>query len=116
MFNIANIKNEIAKKKGYNPYFATTIQSVQVLTDHDTFPYPRYFRGVPTSFVPIIAEREAGWRPRRDECYKPCKDSYHTEMPNLCFQSACSTFRPCILPEKEDLTSIYNGVSNVKYR
>ena len=116
MFNIANIHNEIAKKKESNPYFATTHQAVQVLTDYDTFPYPRYFRGIPTSSVPIIAEREAGWRPRRDECYKnqdkPCK-SLH---PNLCFQAACSTVRPCVLKEKEDLKLIDNGVCNVKYR
>ena len=116
MFNIANIHNEIAKKKCSNPYFATTRQAVQVLTDHDTFPYPRYFRGVPTSSVPIIAEREAGWRPRQDACYRNQDIPLESPKPRLCFQAACSTFRPCIIPENEKLNSVYNGACNVKYR
>ena len=45
--NVNNVRVQIAKKKGYNPYLATTEQAVQVLTDYDTFPYPRYFRGIP---------------------------------------------------------------------
>lgn len=68
--NINNIQEQIKNKKNPNPYFATTKQAKGVITDHDTFPYPRYFRGKPSSSVPIIAEREAGWRPRHDDAYK----------------------------------------------
>jgi hypothetical protein len=69
--NVNNIKKQIENKKKSDPYFATTKQSKSVITDYDTFPYPRYFRGNPESSLPIIAEREAGWRPRHDDAYQP---------------------------------------------
>ena len=68
--NVKNIHEQIQKKKQSNPYFATTKQSKSVITDYDTFPYPRYFRGKAESSSPIVAEREAGWRPRHDDAYK----------------------------------------------
>ena len=68
--NVKNIHDQIQKKKQSNPYFATTKQSKSVITDYDTFPYPRYFRGKAESSLPIVAEREAGWRPRHDDAYK----------------------------------------------
>jgi hypothetical protein len=96
--NIRNVREQIARKKGYNPYYATTNQSTQVLTDYDTFPYPRYFRGVPTSSAPIVAEREAGWRPRHDNCYKVLEPMMkERNYPNHCFSAACSTVFPCYL-------------------
>jgi hypothetical protein len=96
--NVKNIRQQIARKKESTPYHATVTQSVQVLTDYDTFPYPRYYRGVPDSTVPIIAEREAGWRPRHDTCYsvvEPNDVPLYPEYPNNCFQAACSTVFPC---------------------
>ena len=96
--NVKNIREQIARKKGSNPYHATVTQSVQVLTDYDTFPYPRYYRGVPDSTVPIVAEREAGWRPRHDTCYsvvEPNDVPLYPAYPNNCFQAACSIVFPC---------------------
>ena len=63
-YNENSIQQEINRKKHSSPYFATIKQAQQVITDYDVFPYPRYFRGQYNASFPIIAEREAGWRPR----------------------------------------------------
>lgn len=100
--NITNIRHEIEKKKSSFPYFATSAESISVITDHDSFPYPRWYRGVPTSSNPIISEREAGWRQRNDNCYKisnvNCKKQPY---PQHCFSSGCSVVFPCV-PHKLD--------------
>ena len=67
--NVNNLQDQINIKKGPVPYFSTIQTNTNVLTDYDTFPYTRYFRGVAESTVPIVAEREAGWRPRNEDCY-----------------------------------------------
>lgn len=38
-------------------------------TDMDTFPYPRFYRGVYDNSEAIVFNREAGWHPREDACY-----------------------------------------------
>ena len=68
--NVKNIREQIKRKKQSTPYYATTKQATSVITDYDTFPYPRYFRGVAEMSEPIVAEREAGWRPRHDDSYE----------------------------------------------
>uniref|UniRef100_A0A6C0LZE6 Uncharacterized protein n=1 Tax=viral metagenome TaxID=1070528 RepID=A0A6C0LZE6_9ZZZZ len=122
--NVNSVRKQIELKKGSDPYHATMSQSVQVLTDHDTFPYPRYFRGVPDSNVPIVAEREAGWRPRNDSCYSvntPNLPQYPS-YPNNCFQSACSTVFPCYpqyaskYADLEAMHLVLNNKCIVQYR
>lgn len=96
--NVQNVRVQIAKKKGYDPYLATVNQAGQVLTDYDTFPYPRWFRGIPRSSDPVVAEREAGWRPRHDSCYRvlePNVDEHKLNYPNHCFETSCSVTFPC---------------------
>jgi hypothetical protein len=68
--NTSEISQQIRRKKESTPYFATTKEAVSVITDYDTFPYPRYFKGEYDNYLPIVAEREAGWRPRHDDAYK----------------------------------------------
>ena len=123
--NVDNVRRQIQLKKGSKPYHATMTQAVQVLTDYDTFPYPRYFRGVPDSNAPIVAEREAGWRQRRDSCYQvkePIGLPQYPPYPNNCFQTACSTVFPCY-PEYSsryaDLDAMHLVLNNkciVQYR
>jgi hypothetical protein len=124
--NIQNVREQIAKKLNYSPYIATIENASDVLTDYDTFPYNRYFRGVYDSFLPVVAEREAGWRPRNDSCYKLNESPYchlnHVPYPNHCFESACSTVYPCY-PEylqkdadKNALNVILNKSCILQYR
>ena len=123
--NVKNVREQIALKKGSNPYHATVTQSVQVLTDYDTFPSPRYYRGVPDSTVPIVAEREAGWRPRHDSCYdvvQPNGMELYPQYPNNCFQTACSTTYPCYpqyasrYSDLDAMNLILNNKCIVQYR
>jgi hypothetical protein len=123
-YNITNIRNQIEAKKASTPYYSTIHQVQGVITDYDTFPYPRYFRGVAESSDPIVAEREAGWRPRHDSCYRvtepPGVD--HPLPPNNCFQAPCSTVYPCYpeyltkYSDKESLDLILNKTCIVQYR
>ena len=69
--NTLTIRQQIARKNGSEPHHVTVEHSGSVITDYDSFPYNRWFRGVARSRVPIVAEREAGWRPRQDACYEP---------------------------------------------
>jgi len=120
--NVDYIREQIMRKKSDNPYHATKNMAVQVLTDYDTFPYPRYWRGIPTSQYPVIAEREAGWRPRFDNCYKMTDPIQDTPYAKLCFQSSCSTIYPCFTPydrvsnEREILNKEINNNCVVQYR
>ena len=122
--NVANVRAQILRKELSTPYHATVEQAGGVLTDYDTFPYPRWFRGVYYSKDPIVAEREAGWRPRHDNCYKvmiPPNDGI-IPYPNHCFESACSTVFPCYpeqlakYTDKEFLDVMLNKACTVQYR
>lgn len=122
--NVKNIREQIERKKQSEPYYSTVKQAKEVLTDYDTLPYPRWFRGVPTSSIPIVAEREAGWRPRHDDCYNavvPCEDTDLPE-PNICFEPACSTVYPCIPKfsqrniEDRERAIVHNRSCIVQYR
>jgi hypothetical protein len=101
--NVDAIRYQIGYKLNYNvPYYATRNTTGSVITDMDQFPYKRYFRGVYYEDTPTIFEREAGWRPRHDECYTDlvvptiCK-------PNYCWEYPCSTCVRCKgkAPEKD---------------
>lgn len=93
--NISKVQSYIAMKKQSTPYYATSEEASNIVTDYDSFPYTRWFRGVYNSERPIIAEREAGWRVRNDSCYdyKPNKDK--SQNPDHCFEYPCSTVFPC---------------------
>jgi hypothetical protein len=121
--NIENIRSQIIEKKGYKPYFADINTGSSILTDYDHFPYTRWWRGIPQSDQPVVAEREAGWRPLNNECYYPQKDNKKERLNNLyCFEAACSTVYPCH-PEylakhsdKELLNIMLNNNCVVSYR
>lgn len=120
--NVNHVREQIAKKSGFLPYLATKKEASNILTDYDVFPYPRYFRGVPTSSVPIVAEREAGWRPRHDDCYKVLQPPSEPSYPNHCYQAPCSTTYPCYpeylakYADRELLNTILNKACTVQYR
>lgn len=117
--NIAKVKDQIERKKAFCPYIATVEHSNQILTDYDVFPYTRFFRGQPLSTEPIAAEREAGWMLRDDKYYKASliSEVSKPQPPNHCFQSACSTIRPCHpKPDRTELHEVYNKSCNVSFR
>lgn len=89
--NNSIIQNKIRQKNGHCPLFVNKT----ILTDYDHFPNKRWWRGVPTSSVPRVAEREAGFRPRHDECYMKQDGKECVGYPNHCFEAACSTVYPC---------------------
>ena len=106
--NVNNIQEQIKNKKQPNPYFATTKQAKSVITDYDTFPYPRYFRGKPESSLPIVAEREAGWRPRHDDAYKSKVELELT--PDCVIGSPSSNFLKLY---KEEIYHCYDDNGNI---
>lgn len=123
--NVKNVQRQIELAKQPYPYRATIETASDVLTDYDTFPYTRWWRGVPDSYKPMVAEREAGWRPRHDHCYmlqEPPDLSGPTPYPNHCFQSACNTTYPCYpeylqkLSDKAALESLLNKACIVQFR
>lgn len=105
--NIDNIRYQIFLKNQSSPYFSTIKTNKNVVTDFDVFPYNRFFRGEPLSTQPIVAEREAGWRPRNPECYEP--EYYRNEKlkqhdiktPRNYFQPPCSTVYPKYVSEND---------------
>lgn len=123
--NVQNVREQINKKKASTPYLATSNIQNQSITDYDSFPYNRWYRGVPELYTPVIAEREAGWRPRNDDCYKviPNNDlNQHSNYPNHCFETSCSTTFPCYpqylkkYADKEAMDVMLNKTSPTLYR
>jgi hypothetical protein len=98
--NISNIRHQIRNKNGSNPYWSTDNNNRNVITDYDNFPYERWFRGEPHLDVPVVAEREAGWRPRNEDCYnsiftkKEKQRKHHEITPKHYFQPPCSVVYP----------------------
>ncbi len=96
------IQQQIALKTDYNKPFYATARDIRLSpTDMDHFPYKRFFRGVYDISNPIVMEREAGFRPRRDAAYK------FTAHPNVqpvsyCWQFPCSSIKPCTKDKDED--------------
>lgn len=92
--SIETVRSLIAKKNS-RPYFASGSTIKNVVTDMDHHPYDRWFRGVSYFPEPIVMEREAGWRPRHDGCYKLMIPPVEEEEPYHCFEAPCSTTFPC---------------------
>ncbi len=102
MQNINFIREQIGFKTDYNhPYYATAGPVQMVLTDMDHFPYTRYYRGVYYNDAPIVIEREAGFRPLDNPCYR--RQSVPVAFtPKYCWEFPCSTALPCT--KKKDAT------------
>lgn len=119
--NVERVREQIMKKKG-DIYHPTKNLAAKILTDYDTFPYHRYWRGVPTSHFPVVAEREAGWRHRFDNCYKIEEPIQDVPYPKHCFQTSCSTIYPCsssynkTFNDREIIDKMINDNCIVQYR
>jgi hypothetical protein len=92
--NVNTIRDQIEAKIQSKPFFASQNAVNLTVTDFDTFPYPRFYRGIYQSSEPVVLEREAGWRQRHDDCYEPVRH-YEVDEPKYCWQVPCSTVFPC---------------------
>lgn len=120
--NIESVREEIKKKIGWRPYLANNLSVTHSITDHDHHPYSRWYRGVYYYPDPIVAEREAGWRPMQQQCYTPNHIPMPDPVPEHCFQAACSTIFPCYpkylakYADKNSLDIMINKACIVQYR
>ena len=110
--NILSVQEQILRKRNHIPHLATISDSEKVITDYDTFPYPRYFRGIPQSSVPIVAEREAGWRPRNDYYRNNQKIMLNDNYPAHFFEAPCSTVFPLTSKNTHRLSTIEKLLDN----
>jgi hypothetical protein len=99
--NIDTIKSYICRKNDSEPYHHTIGNARNIITDFETFPYNRWWRGEHKSAVPIVIEREAGWRPWHDPCPRPPQQK---QQPDICFSAACSTILPCHARLQKDMS------------
>ena len=113
--NISNVRDQIFYKLDYTtPFYSTPDMILNTIQDQDHFPYTRYFRGQYSNDKPTVYEREAGWRPRYDGCYR--KQYFHEKdySPAHCFEAPCSVVYPCLTPyikaykDKEELDVFLN--------
>lgn len=101
MNNRKAIQKQIEYKNNYNvPYYSNGMYASQVITDMDHFPYTRYFRGIYNQSAPQVMDREAGWCPQRNDCYKFYGPNQPTPA-NYCWEYPCSTVFPCPDSKKE---------------
>jgi hypothetical protein len=91
--NIQHIRDQISQKNTNSVFYGTQDDVYGVITDHDHFPYYRYYRGEPGVDSPIVAEREAGWRPITQTPRVALGKIYPRK--SGCFQPACTTTFPC---------------------
>ena len=83
-----------AKMNCNTPYYATDRDMNLVVNDMDHFPYRRFYRADQEASLPVVMEREAGFRPRRELCYRQRFD-VDVKKPTFCWEFPCSTFKPC---------------------
>ena len=122
--SLDSVKIGIAKRKGWKPSYATSADVLNVITDQDVFPYPRYFRGQYGSTCPVVFEREAGWRRQQPQCYdvEAPPHAYPDNYPSHCFEGACSYVHPCYPslaaanPDPTQLDVLLNRACVMEYR
>ena len=92
---MSTLEEQILLKANPDSKFRATKDSIlPSKTDHDHFPYTRYYRGSYKSNDAIVSENEAGWQRVRNSCYN--YTVYEAEKPNdTCFQLPCNMTLPC---------------------
>lgn len=114
--SIESLRGAISRKISPMPYLANNNSARRIVTDMDHQPYGRFFRGVYYYPEPIIFEREAGYRPINDICYRSVSHPEKDEEPEHCFELPCSTILPCRPNSKEKIDTILNNECIVQYR
>jgi hypothetical protein len=115
--SITSIQKQILKKNSDIPYIANNSQIKQSITDMDHHPYTRWYRGVYYFPQPIIMEREAGFRPQENQCYKNISP-YVDDTYSGCFEIPCTTTMPCntvTYKENDKVNTAINNSCMVQY-
>lgn len=105
------IKKEIFNKNSSNIYYSNNV-IYNVNNEYDTFPYPGWFKSDVKSDKPTVAEREAGWIPKRSQ--PKLHKNKDTKAPMVCFQSACSVIYPCYVQDNSYI--LLNKVCNESHQ
>jgi hypothetical protein len=87
------VKKEIALKNLTNIPYRHYQTNVITQEGRSYFPYPDWFRGEYMSDIPIVVEREAGFRPILDRSY--WKGTTGHAYPQHCFRGSAKTKYPC---------------------
>lgn len=117
----AEILHMTAKKSEVDSDY-TPVTNSHVMTDNDSFPYTRAWRGIHDSEEPIFWGRRAGWRPQQVQAYNKTDCGYTTVSPrtDYCWQIPCSTVLPChrknYLCDSYDRNLLINTIPLNEYR
>lgn len=92
--NREHLQNEIRKKNGVNPYFID-YSYYNIHSDHDEFPYRKWFKSDVKSEKATVDNRDAGWKPTK--YIKNVSNTYNNKVISKinCFQNPCSVVYPC---------------------
>ena len=93
------------------PYYATRETVSRCVTDMDDFPYRRFYRGEATNDMPVIMEREAGYRHVEQNCYT-IQPTYTVAYPRHRFEAPCSTVYPSTIDKRQTDVQAANAVLN----
>lgn len=97
--NESRVKKEIALKNLIDIPYRHFQTNVITHKSRAYFPYPDWFRGEYTSDIPIVVEREAGFRPREYQKnffgVQYAERSIGHAYPQHCFRGSQNTRYPC---------------------
>lgn len=89
------VRYHIRQKQQLNiPYRVQVGRQTIPTTDMDHFPYQRFYRGRTDADSIIMFDREAGYYPRNDYCYKK-HVQVTPDKTEFCWQYPCSNIKPC---------------------
>lgn len=98
------IQEQILLKNRPELYYAN-FSYYDTQSEHDVFPYNKYFKGEIKSDKPIIDERVAGWLPKNTTIIKDVKTASEELNKSICFQVACSSVFPCYVQGNSYISS-----------
>lgn len=90
------IQLQIRRLQNLNvPYYPTTSTVKSTPTQVNHFPYTRFFRGDYRQPYVQFFDREAGWTPQDNACYKNIYRETKSLPPDYCYQAPASVIYPC---------------------
>jgi len=96
--------------------WGTGSEILKSVTEYDSFPYKRWFRGQPDNPEPVVHPRIAGWYPRQDGAYTPNIQAWneYDEKPRHCFQGPCTLKLPSTTKDRTMGCDCINSGGNAR--